>query len=75
MKTEPTDPSSRVTVRSGVAKRAREKGAIMEQDIDGLEYSSEEDTSKTTDDFEDILTMRNTKSKAVSWMKRFSLKI
>lgn len=38
----------------------------MEQDIDGLEYSSEEDTGKATDDFEDILSMRNTKSKAVS---------
>lgn len=66
VKAEANDSSSRVTVRSGVAKAARDKGAIMEQDIDGLEYSSEEEPGKATDDFEDILTMRNTKSKAVS---------
>ena len=66
VKTEANESSSRFTVRSGVAKSARDKGAIMEQDIDGLEYSSEEEAGKATDDFEDILTMRNTKSKAVS---------
>ena len=59
-------PVSRVTVRSGLAKRPREKGAIMEQDIDGLEYSSEEENSKPTEDFDEIFSMANKKSKAVS---------
>jgi hypothetical protein len=57
---------SRVTVRSGVAKRAKDKGLIMEQDIDGLEYSSEEETTKLSEDFDDIFAMSNKKSKAVS---------
>ncbi|CAF3504949.1 unnamed protein product [Rotaria sp. Silwood1] len=55
---------SRVTVRSGVAKRAKEKGLIMEQDIDGLEYSSEEESTKPNEDLDDIFAMSNKKSKA-----------
>jgi len=69
-KTEPMDTNdqapSRVSVRSGVAKRAKEKGLIMEQDIDGLEYSSEEETTKPAEDFDDIFAMTTKKSKAVS---------
>jgi hypothetical protein len=57
--------ASRVSVRSGVAKRAKEKGLIMEQDIDGLEYSSEEEANKPVEDFDDILALTNKKSKAV----------
>jgi len=38
----------------------------MEQDIDGLEYSSEEDTAKQNEEFEDIFAMSNKKTKAVS---------
>ena len=66
MKTEGNDGSSRVTVRSGVAKRAKDKGLIMEQDIDGLEYSSEEEPTKAADDLDDLFAMTKTKSKAVS---------
>ena len=58
--------ASRVTVRSGVAKRAKEKGLIMEQDIDGLEYSSEEETTRINDDLDDLFVMSTKKSKAVS---------
>ncbi|CAF1531738.1 unnamed protein product [Rotaria sordida] len=71
VKTESMDTSdqsssvpSRVTVRSGVAKRAKEKGLIMEQDIDGLEYSSEEEGPKQNEDLDDIFTMNSKKSKA-----------
>ncbi|CAF4767538.1 unnamed protein product, partial [Rotaria sp. Silwood1] len=71
IKTESMDTSdqsllvpSRVTVRSGVAKRAKEKGLIMEQDIDGLEYSSEEESTKPNEDLDDIFAMSNKKSKA-----------
>ncbi|CAF4414416.1 unnamed protein product, partial [Rotaria sp. Silwood2] len=55
---------SRVTVRSGVAKRAKEKGLIMEQDIDGLEYSSEEESTKPNEDLDDLFAMSSKKSKA-----------
>ncbi|CAF1132098.1 unnamed protein product [Rotaria sordida] len=48
---------SRVTVRSGVAKRAKEKGLIIEQDIDGLEYSSEEESTKPNEDLDDIFAI------------------
>lgn len=70
VKTEPHENidqsagSSRVMVRSGVAKRAKEKGLIMEQDIDGLEYSSDEEASKPTEDFEELFTMNSKKSKS-----------
>jgi hypothetical protein len=57
---------SRVSVRSGVAKRAKDKGLIMEQDIDGLEYSSEEESAKPVEDFDDLFAMSTKKSKAVS---------
>lgn len=63
--------ASRVTVRSGVAKRAKEKGLIMEQDIDGLEYSSEEESAKPSEDLDDIVGMSNKKSKAVSYESCF----
>ncbi len=69
IKTESMDTNdgpSRVTVRSGVAKRAKDKGSIMEQDIDGLEYSSEEEPTKAADDLEDLFAMSTKKSKAVS---------
>lgn len=66
-----TAVASRVTVRTGVAKRAKEKGLIMEQDIDGLEYSSEEETSKPNDELEDIFSLSNKKSKAVSEILKF----
>ncbi|CAF4340076.1 unnamed protein product, partial [Rotaria sordida] len=45
------------TVRSGVAKRAKEKSLIMEQDIDGLEYSSEEESTKPNEYLDDIFAM------------------
>ncbi|CAF1090762.1 unnamed protein product [Adineta steineri] len=67
VKTESMDTdagASRVSVRSGVAKRAKDKGLIMEQDIDGLEYSSEEDTAKQTEELDDIFAMSTKKSKA-----------
>ncbi|UJR21924.1 hypothetical protein I4U23_024993 [Adineta vaga] len=67
VKTEAMDTDaapSRVSVRSGVAKRAKEKGLIMEQDIDGLEYSSEEEAAKQTEDLEDLFAMSTKKSKA-----------
>ena len=64
------DSSSLVSVRTGVAKRAKEKGAIMEQDIDGLEYSSEEETTKAVEELEDIFAMSTKKSKAVSRNKK-----
>lgn len=57
---------SRVSVRSGVAKRAKDKGLIMEQDIDGLEYSSEEETMKPADELDELFAMTKTKTKAVS---------
>ncbi|CAF3496532.1 unnamed protein product [Rotaria socialis] len=56
--------TSRVSVRSGVAKRAKEKGLIMEQDIDGLEYSSEEETAKPAEEFDELFAMSTKKSKA-----------
>ncbi|CAF4540404.1 unnamed protein product, partial [Rotaria magnacalcarata] len=56
--------TSRVSVRSGVAKRAKEKGLIMEQDIDGLEYSSEEETAKPAEELDELLAMSTKKSKA-----------
>ncbi|CAF5067870.1 unnamed protein product, partial [Rotaria magnacalcarata] len=59
--------TSRVSVRSGVAKRAKEKGLIMEQDIDGLEYSSEEETAKPAEELDELLAMSTKKSKAVSY--------
>ncbi len=65
MDTNPNS-SSRVTVRSGVAKRAKDKGSIMEQDIDGLEYSSEEEAAKPSEEFDDLFAMSTKKSKAVS---------
>lgn len=58
--------TSRVSVRSGVAKKAKDKGLIMEQDIDGLEYSSEEETAKPSEELDDIFAMSTKKSKAVS---------
>jgi ATP-dependent RNA helicase DDX46/PRP5 len=58
------DGPSRFSVRSGVAKRAKDKGAIMEQDIDGLEYSSEEEPTKAADELEDLFAMSTKKSKA-----------
>jgi ATP-dependent RNA helicase DDX46/PRP5 len=66
IKTESIDATvpSRVSVRSGVAKRAKDKGLIMEQDIDGLEYSSEEEGAKPVDDLDDIFAMSNKKTKA-----------
>lgn len=57
--------SGRVTVRSGVAKRAKDKGLIMEQDIDGLEYSSEEEGNKAGDELEDLFALSTKRSKAV----------
>lgn len=63
---KPSTGPSRVSVRSGVAKRAKEKGLIMEQDIDGLEYSSEEEASKPVEDLEDLFAMSTKKTKAVS---------
>jgi hypothetical protein len=57
---------SRVSVRSGVAKRAKDKGLIMEQDIDGLEYSSEEETTKPAEELDELFAMTKTKTKAVS---------
>ncbi|CAF4333300.1 unnamed protein product, partial [Rotaria sordida] len=57
VKTEPMDTNdqsfsapSLVTAHSGVAKSTKEKGLIMEQDIDGLEYSSEEESIKLNED-------------------------
>jgi len=38
----------------------------MEQDIDGLEYSSEEDTAKQNEELDDIFAMSTKKTKAVS---------
>lgn len=64
---KPSTGPSRVSVHSGVAKRAKEKGLIVEQDIGGLEYSSEEEANKPVEDFEDIFAMSNKKSKAVSF--------
>ena len=55
---------SRVSVRSGVAKRAKDKGLIMEQDIDGLEYSSEEEGAKPVEDLDELFSLTNKKSKA-----------
>lgn len=66
------EKTSRVMLKSGVAKRARDKGLIMEQDIDGLEYSSEEEAAKPSEDFDDILSLSNKKSKAVSFLFHLS---
>ncbi len=38
----------------------------MEQDIDGLEYSSEEEPTKQTDELEELFAMKNPNSKTVS---------
>ena len=59
------EATSRVTVKMGVAKRAKEKGAIMEQDIDGLEYSSEDEAAKPAEDLDDLFSLSTKKSKAV----------
>ncbi|CAF4683231.1 unnamed protein product, partial [Rotaria magnacalcarata] len=36
----------------------------MEQDIDGLEYSSEEETAKPAEELDELLAMSTKKSKA-----------
>ncbi|CAF1073639.1 unnamed protein product [Rotaria sp. Silwood1] len=70
VKTEPMDTNdqtslapSLVTIRSGVAKSAKEKGLIMEQDMDGLEYSSEEEITESNEDLDSISGMNSKKSK------------
>ncbi|CAF4075976.1 unnamed protein product, partial [Rotaria sp. Silwood1] len=56
--------SSLVTICNDVAKHAKEKGPIMEQDIYGLEYSSEEEDTKRNEDLDDdISSMGSKKSK------------
>ncbi|CAF2772789.1 unnamed protein product [Rotaria sp. Silwood2] len=54
---------SLVTVRSDVVKSAKEKSVIMEQDIDGLEYSSEEETTESNEELDCISAMNSKKSK------------
>ncbi|CAF4221367.1 unnamed protein product, partial [Rotaria sordida] len=73
VKTEPMDTNdqsfsapSLVTVHNGVAKSAKEKGLIMEQNIDGLEYSSKEESIKLNEDLNGISAMNSKKSKLVS---------
>ncbi|CAF4594879.1 unnamed protein product [Rotaria sp. Silwood1] len=70
VKTEPMDINdqpislpSLVTVRSSAVKPAKEKGVIMEQDLDGLEYSSEEESIKPNEELDDTAAMSNKKSK------------
>ncbi|CAF2352021.1 unnamed protein product [Rotaria sp. Silwood2] len=60
---QPFSTSSLVAARSGVAKHVREKGLIMEQDIDCLEYSSEEESTKPTEDLDGIFAISSKKSK------------
>lgn len=70
MEVDTNTMKSRVTVRSGQAKRPKEKGSIMEQDIDGLEYSSEEDTNKVNEELDDIYGINSKKSKSVRRIRR-----
>ena len=46
------------------SKRAKEKGPIMEHDIDGLEYSSEEESTKPNEYLNHIFGVHGKKSKA-----------
>ncbi|CAF0885674.1 unnamed protein product, partial [Didymodactylos carnosus] len=50
---------SKVTLKSGIAKHGKDKGLIMEQDIDGLEYSSEDEKP---DEFDDMMTTKKSKA-------------
>ncbi|CAF2769000.1 unnamed protein product [Rotaria sp. Silwood2] len=43
-----------LSVSRGIVKRAKEKGFIMEQDIDDLEYSSDEEITKSNKDLNNI---------------------
>ncbi|CAF2688486.1 unnamed protein product [Rotaria sp. Silwood2] len=49
---------------SSVLSRVEKKSSIMEQDIDGLEYSSKDDRTKLNKDLNDIFIMNRKKSKA-----------
>jgi hypothetical protein len=51
------------TIMSGVAKVKKDKGHIMEQDMDGLEYASEDESPSLEND---VANMTKIKMKAVS---------
>jgi hypothetical protein len=56
------EPVKKFTIMTGVAKVKKDKGHIMEQDIDGLEYASEDEAPSLE---ADVASMAKIKSKNV----------